>query len=116
MNNRKSPNESEVRKWLEEGQLSLPPLCFTLRKAESKCHDGGIFHFEMEAQWGDQSAVFAVEYKSVFTPKAFQQTLNQCRVARLPANRHPLVMLPYLRPEQLEELEQNGISGVDWCC
>jgi hypothetical protein len=24
-------------------------------------------------------------------------------------------MLPYLRPEQLDELERNGISGVDWC-
>lgn len=23
--------------------------------------------------------------------------------------------MPYLRPSQLEELERNGISGVDWC-
>ncbi len=115
MNTRKAPNENQVRKWLEEGQLSLPPLSFTLRGVKRKYPAGGVFDFEMEARWGDQSAVFAVEYKSVFTPKAFRQTLNQCRVARLPANRYPLVMLPYLRPEQLEELESNGISGVDWC-
>ena len=115
MNIRKTPNENEVHKWLEEGQLSLPPLSFTLRGVQPKYPDGCILDFEIEAQWGDHSAVFAVEYKSVFTPKAFQQTLNQCRVARLPTNRYPLVMLPYLRPEQLEELESNGISGVDWC-
>ncbi len=104
-----------VATWLKEGTLALPPLRFTLREAEPDCPDRGIWNFEIEAQWEDQSAVFAVAYKSLFTPKAFQQTLNQCRVARLPANRYPLVMLPYLRPEQLEELERNEISGVDWC-
>jgi hypothetical protein len=115
MKTRNTPNQTTVAKWLKEGALALPPLRFALREAESNCPDGGMLDFEIEAQWGDQSAVFAVAYKSLFTPKAFQQTLNQCRVARLPANRYPLVMLPYLRPEQLDELERNEISGVDWC-
>ena len=115
MKNRKNPDQVAVIKWLKEGILSLPPLRFALREEQPNYPNDRFWDFEIEAQWGDQSAVFAVQYKSLFTPKAFQQTLNQCRVARLPANRYPLVMLPYLRPEQLDELERNGISGVDWC-
>lgn len=112
---RKSPTESEVRAWLEDGRLTLPPLRFKLRKIQPKYSESRPWDFEIEARWNDQAAVFAVEYKSLFTPKAFDQALNQCRSATVPKNCYPLLMLPYLRSSQLEELESSGISGVDWC-
>jgi hypothetical protein len=64
---------------------SLPSLrfaLFVLREVQPNYPNDRFWDFEIEAQWGDQSAVFTVECKSVFTPKAFQQTLNRCRVAR----------------------------------
>jgi len=115
MTNRKPPSEDEVNRWLKDGRLSLPPLSFKLRKVQPKYGENRAWDFEVEARWNDQTAVFAVEYKSLFTPKAFEEALSQCRLATLPKNCFPLLMLPYLRPSQLEELESNEISGVDWC-
>jgi hypothetical protein len=112
---RKSPTEDEVQTCLRQAKLTLPPLRFKLRKVQPKYPESRLWDFEIEARWNDQSAVFAIEYKSLFTPKAFDQALNQCQVAKLPKNIYPMLMLPYLRPSQLEELESKGISGVDWC-
>lgn len=115
MNNRKTPTENEVKSWLEDGRLALPPLRFKLRKIQPVYLENQRWDFELEAFWDERSAVFAVEYKSIFSPKAFEQALNQCKAATLPKNYYPLILLPYLRPAQLEALENNRISGVDWC-
>ena len=118
MISRKTPTQHEVLEWLRQGSLTLPPVCFELRSVEPKYDTKGrIWDFEVEARWEDQTAIFAVEYKSLSTPKIFYQALNQCQasVSMLPKNRFPLILLPYLRPNQIEELEEAGISGVDWC-
>jgi hypothetical protein len=115
METRKSPTESEVRVWLEDGRLTLPPLRFELRKIQPKYSKTRSWDFEVEARWDDESAIFAVEYKSLFTPKAFEEALSQCRLVALPKKCCPLLMLPFLRLSQLEKLENAGISGVDWC-
>lgn len=115
MKNRKAPTENEAQKWLQEGRLALPPLRFKLRKVEPKYSESQRWDFEVEGLWDDQSALFAVEHKSLSTPKAFEEALRQCRDTKLPEGLGPLLLMPYLRPSQLEELEVQGISGVDWC-
>lgn len=113
---RKPPTELEVHAWLQTGRLSLSPLRFRLRKTKPR-YPGGIrtWDFELEGNWHDQKATFAVEYKQLSTPKAFDEALQQCKAAVLPAGRYALILLPYLRESQLEELERQGVSGVDWC-
>src|SRR5437016_3363051 len=110
MKNRKSPTESEVSEWLRDGQLRLPPLRFQLTKARQKYSDNRQWDFEIKAVWDDNTASFAVEYKSHFNPKAFDEALRRCRAGILPDGLSPLILMPYLRPPQLEELESNGIS------
>ncbi|WP_425613850.1 hypothetical protein NA78x_003694 [Anatilimnocola sp. NA78] len=115
MENRKPPTEDDSLEWLRKAQLSLPPLRFKLTTAQPRYPGSRKWDFEIEAVWDNQSAVFAVEYKSLFNPKAFDEALGQCRSAVLPPNHFPLLLMPYLRTSQLEELESYGISGVDWC-
>lgn len=112
---RKTPTESEAGERLERGQLQLPPLRFELNKLKPRYGNDFPWDFEVEAHWENQSAVFAVEHKSLSTPKAFADALGQCLTVSLPKNRHPLILMPYLSDSQLAQLEQHKISGLDWC-
>ena len=115
MENRKYPVEKEITTWLRDGKLTLLPLRFQLTKMQPRNPDAHPWDYVLTANWGEKSATFAVEYKSISTPKAFDEGLSQCIARPLPKNCLPLLMLPYLRPSQLETLESKGISGVDWC-
>ena len=114
MEYRKVPSEIEIAEWLNQGQLGLAPLRLMSTKFQP-LYDGKEWDFEVEAEWGDQKASFAVEYKALSTPKAFEQALWKCRSFAATSGVLPMLMLPFLRPTQLDELEQSGISGIDFC-
>ena len=114
METRKPPTERNVIEWLQKGRIELPPLRLQFTKAEPQ-YDGCRWDFELEVKWGKQKATFAVEYKAQSTPKAFAEALRRCQDARLPRGTLPLLLLPYLRSTQLEELEESEISGIDLC-
>lgn len=116
MENRKLPAEDQVAEWLENGRLDVPPLRFRLSKRQPRYQrDAPPWDFEVVAAWGRQTARFAAEYKRLSTPKVLEQVLETCSAAPLPKDRFPLVIVPYLRPEQLERLEEAGVSGFDCC-
>ncbi len=112
---RKLPTEYDVSNWIAGGHLALPPLSFRLRTVRPQCSDRRYWDYEVEAEWDTLSATFAVACRNLSTPKAFDEVLRRCRDTDLPNGVLPLVILPYLRPSQLAELEANGVSGVDWC-
>lgn len=112
---RKPPTKSEVVQWLRQGRLELPPVRFQIVQTRPPYDGLGTWDFEVAAVWGDQSARFAVEYKSLSTPKVFAETIRACVGASLPAGCYPLILMPYLRPDQLSELERQSVSGVDCC-
>jgi hypothetical protein len=61
-----------------------------------------------------ESYRFAVEIKSLATPQMVHAAMLQAQ-AQTSANEWPLIHVPYLSPERLEELEAAGVSGVDLC-
>ena len=109
------PAKSEMIELLREGKVSLPPLTF--RTLERRPEVGGdrIFDALIEASWRDNRAKFAVECKSISTPKAFQDGLNRLKLASFPKGCEPLLLMPFLNEKQLKELEREEISGVDLC-
>jgi hypothetical protein len=113
--NRKMPTTKEMIEQLRTGKLSLPPLTFRLLKGGPQ--GGGNLRFDavVEASWGKRRAKFAVECKSLSTPKAFQDGLNRLKTASLPNGWSPLLFVPFLSVRQLEELEREKISGLDLC-
>jgi len=100
---------------LRMGRVSLPPLSFRLLKAEPQA--GGNLRFDalVEASWDKSIAKFAVECKSLSTPKAFQDGLNLLKTSSLPKGCRPLLFVPFLSERQLQELEREKISGIDLC-
>ena len=115
MKNRKPPTKSVVAEWLQAKRIKLPPLGFRLRKIEPRYNREHPWDFELEGIWADQKARFAVEYKGLYTPQAFETALKQCLGTRLPSGIRPMMVLPYLGPDQLDQLESVGLSGIDLC-
>ena len=113
---KKTPTEKEMIEQLWRSEISLPPLSFRFLKSEpvvagEKCR----FDALVEVSWHGSIVKFAVECKSLSTPKAFQDGLNLLKSASLPKNYQPLLLLPFLSERQLQELEREKISGIDLC-
>jgi hypothetical protein len=112
---RKMPTEREMIEELRRGKVSLPPLSFRLLEDQPKA--GGSWRFDayVEASWRESTARFAVECKPLWTPKAFQDGLNLLKSSLLPKGSRPMLFLPFLSEGHLQELEREGISGLDLC-
>jgi hypothetical protein len=111
--NRKIPTKGEMIGQLRRGKLSLPPLSLLFKGAAPDIGGGRYFDALVEASWRDKTALFAVECKSISTPKAFQDGLSLLKSVPLPKGYYPMLFLPFLSEQQLQELELEGISGID---
>ena len=104
--------ESEMLSRFVEGAELLPPLLILERVAL-----GGPNRADaaIRAQLPDRSDFyFSVEAKSQSTPLAVRSAITQARGHATPEEL-PLVLVPYLSPERLAELEQEQVSGIDLC-
>ena len=90
--------------------MSLPPLSIRFLEGQPKVLDAYV-----EATWRRSTARFAIECKSISTPKAFRDGLNLLRSTTLPKGYRPMLVMPFLSEPQLQELEREGISGIDLC-
>jgi len=113
-NIRKLPKQREMIERLCGGKLSLPPLSFRCLGAEREI---GSFRADavVAASWRGRTAKFALECKSLSTPKIFQEGLSLLKNASLTKGYLPMLFLPFLSEEQLQELERQGVSGIDLC-
>jgi hypothetical protein len=113
---RKIPTVREMIEQLRRSEISLPPLSFRFLEGEPVvAGENRRFDALVEASWCKSRAKFVVEFKSLSTPKAFQAGLNMLKTSSLPKGYRPLLFLPFLSEQQLQELEREGISGIDLC-
>ena len=98
------------------GAGSSCPL-FRCGSIETKAQAGATRRSDalVEASWRGSKARFPVECKALSTPRAFQDGFNQLKAAPLLRGGLPLLFLPFLGESRLQELEREGISGVDLC-
>ncbi len=109
------PTEKEMLEQLRRGKVTLPPLSFRLLKSGPESGRNRRFDALVEASWNGIMTKFVVECKSLSTPKAFQDGLNLLRTSKLTEGYRPLLFVPFLNEQQLQELEREGISGIDLC-
>jgi hypothetical protein len=107
---RKIPTEKGMIDQLRRGKVSLPPLSIRFLEGQPKLLDAYV-----EASWRKTTARFAIECKSISTPRAFRDGLNLLRSTTLPKGYRPMLVMPFLSEPQLQELEREGISGIDLC-
>ena len=113
--NRKIPNQKEMINLLRSGKVVLPPLSFRVLKDKPETAKNIGFDLLVEASWRGSTVRFAVECKALSTPKVFKTGLNLLKTETLPRGCSPLLFLPFLSEQQLQELEQEQISGIDLC-
>lgn len=113
--NRKIPTEREMLDQLREDRIQFPPLDFRFLEASRDVGANKRFDAFIEAKWDQNIARFAVECKALSTPKAFQDSVNFLKSISLPGNYLPMVFMPFLTEQQLQDLEREGLSGIDLC-
>lgn len=109
------PGEAEAIGRLRRGEIGLPPATLSLVEEGLTSDDGVEWDAVVEAAWSGRRYRFALEYKSRSTPKVFTETLAKLRASSLPPKTYPMLMAPYLSPDQLAILEESRVSGIDLC-
>ena len=112
--NEEISTESELLAKLKASPVSLSPVTLTMREISARLGDAQ-YDAIVDATWDDDEAAFAIECKRLGTPKEFAGAILQIQSWKLPDDMFPMLLLPYLKPEQLDELDRLGISGVDLC-
>ncbi len=112
--NQETKTESEMLAQLKSSPICLAPVTLQMRETAALTGDN-LYDAIVDATWDDDEATFAVECKRLGTPKEFAAAVLQIQSWDLPDGTYPMLLLPYLKPEQLDELERLGISGVDLC-
>lgn len=111
MDNKKF-TENEMLERLEPGSEILPPL--VVKSMVRELGVGADARIDLAFKGQEDSYPFVVEVKRQNTPMAIQDAIRQVRAyARQMGS--PLLIVPYLSPERLAELEKEQVSGVDLC-
>ncbi len=114
-NKRKIPTVQEMINQLRRGKVSMNPLSIRWLEKEPVLGNNLRFDGLVEVSWGENSATFFVKCKSLSTPRVFRDGLNQLKTTPLLQGYLPMLFVPFLSELQLQELEQEGISGIDLC-
>jgi hypothetical protein len=112
------PSEIDILDALEKRQVQLPPLSFRVvtdvrspPAADPKFQIDAI----VEASWSERTWKFATELKRFSTPKLLRDALGAIRPAAAQAQLNPMIVVPYLSPENIASLETERVSGLDLC-
>ena len=107
------PTEKEAILGLGE-RFPVPPFRVSARELQPAWDGKGRPDALIELEWSGEVQRFAVEFKSLGTPKQVEFALQQVRryTKNLPEVA-PLIIAPYLRQELLEQLVLEEVSGID---
>lgn len=105
----KTLSKPEVLARLISGEIRVPPLDLEWTGPESTPGPDAT----LRASWEGAEYRFVADFKGRSTPKVLTQAITQARACADRLNAQPLVVVPYLSPERLRELERAGVSGID---
>ena len=101
--------ERDILEAIRTGNLSLPPIEF----GDMQEVVNGSMDALLRARWNGQEWQFAVEVKARSTPKTLRDAVQAIQAAASPPRTYPLVVVPYLNNDQVDELATEKISAVD---
>jgi hypothetical protein len=110
--------ENEAIRQIEQG-LGFEPFSTTLAEAQPTLALGkGGYRlypdFVLQLSWEGRSRRFVVEYVRTGTPKNLRGAVDQARrYVTYERSLLPMVMAPYLRPQAIDLLVSEGVSGID---
>ena len=111
--NKKIPEESLPPKWSQDLLLSLTfaPLCLEWKFGKAKNGDQVYLR-----AWNEKgSGEFLALYRRDATPQQMALATAQVIALARQQNSLPLLIVPYLKEEQLLELEKQSVNALDLC-
>ena len=105
-------SKAEIRKQFEDGYC-FPPLQIRLGPRDSLLQKNDELDAILVVTAEEQTFEFAAEFKSRNTPRIFEEALNVIQKAAQRRQMLPMLVVPYLRENQLDELQQRKLSGID---
>jgi hypothetical protein len=110
--------EAQMLAFLDEGQLTFPPLeVMELRLPPNGAPPGTAFQLDalLTVSWHNRTYRFGVATKRLWTPKSISDAMEEARENAGVAGINPLILVPYLSEEWLQTLEDQDVSGIDFC-
>jgi hypothetical protein len=111
--------EEDIFRALSDGEFMLPPLKVRLIEKKPKLRALGNSTYRpdalVEISRNRRRWKFLAELIAVSKPQAFNNAIAAIVSAAKKAKLPPMIVMPYLSPEHLSELESQGISGLDLC-
>ncbi len=107
--------EKEIIEQLQQGKILLPPLSIRLLQVYPETDGNLKFDAFLEASWKNKTAKFFVEITANWTPKSFQNAINLLKSSSPLQGYQPMLIMPFLSEQRLQELEREEISGIDLC-
>lgn len=104
--------ESEMRKRFAAG-YDFPPLQIRLGRTDDPLSKKNDLDAVLIVSAEGQTFVFAAEFKSRSSPRAFEEALTTVQKSSQRRQMHPMLVVPYLRETQLQELQRRQVSGID---
>lgn len=105
-------SEAAMRKQFEDGYC-FPPLQIRLGPRDSLLQKNDELDAILAVTAEEQTFEFAAEFKSRNTPRIFEEALSVIQKAAQRRQMLPMLVVPYLRENQLDELQQRKLSGID---
>ncbi len=113
------PRELDMLRLLIRGGVDLWPLSVVAAELQPALRRGRGSNAEPDAElvlrWQKNTFRFAVECRSLFTPKEIASAVKAARQASRPPRLYPMVYVPYLAESQARRLQEQQVSGVDMC-
>ncbi len=109
----KKIDERRMLSQFEVGKILLPPLI--LRSLHLQPDGGGDALIEVSVPNESEGFLFVVESKSRSTPESVRSAIAQVKKIAKETSALPMIQIPFLPYEKLQELEEEQISGVDLC-
>jgi hypothetical protein len=108
-------SERDIIDYVRAGKLAMPPLLF--RVVREKPEQEAILRADLllETTWQGKKRRFVGKVKRYGSDNMVQQAAEQARKLGQALHVYPLVIVPWLSPEQLLWLEKEEVSGVDLC-
>lgn len=106
--------EAEMLSRFQVGEVLLAPLVVRslIRADRSRAGDARL---ELGLPTESEGFRFVVEAKGRATPQAVHLAITQARAAAAGSAEMPMIQVPFLSSKRLEDLEREGVSGVDLC-
>lgn len=107
-------SEAEMRQRFVDG-FAFPPLMIRCELADVQRQNNDNIDAILTVTSQNLTFDFAAEFKSRNSPRIFDAALTGIERAASLRGMMPMLVVPYLRENQLEELQRRQLSGIDLC-